>query len=409
MPLSAIAEAISIQPEDKTFDRDGVANDLDDIVAICGSLLTVDRGSDIARITMAHFSIEEFLKSDRIKQSSVAIFHVDPEAIHAYIAKTCIQYLSFPEFDRLRTREELRLLRRRYALLPYASQNWITHLNASEMDRETFSNEVLPRLYWFVNQGPRSPHFHTWTQFFNCSMPALERGYGRKQHVPGQPAIFYALLYGIHLVLDITFPQCAEIHQQFWDGMTPLHLAVFAGDTSSTERLLNAGASIDARTNSKRLSPLHIAAERGHAHIVKILLTNNADIHARSQSGSTPLYRCPRGGSLEALELLLRAGSDVNAHTWDIFTPLHEAVEANSMAFVDRLLEQGADVGVRNKFGETPLSTAKALRRWDIADTLGKQGSANLDFRVVNIEPHRCWDPADRASVVRLRDRSVHQ
>jgi len=378
LPLVVISEAISIQPEDVAFDPDGIANDLEDIVAMCGSLVTVERSNDITCIALAHFSIEEFLRSYRIKQGSVAIFGMDPPGIHSELAKICIQYLSFSDFEAPCSTDEITARGAKYKLLAYASQNWIKHLSASGMDRKTFQDQVFPRLQWFLDPPPRSLHFHSWTQFFYCAMPSLNRGYGRMQRVPSQPAIFYALLYGIDLVLEFMFPQRAEIHQQFWDCMTPLHVAAYAGHYTSTERLLKAGANVDARTDYKALTPLHIAAERGHAHIVKILLAEKADPHARSRSGSTPFYRSPRGGSLEVLDMLRAHGVDVSVHTWDYYTPLHEAVEANQLAFVERLVEWGADVDIHTRYGYTPLSLAKACRRWDIVKVLSRRESVNV-------------------------------
>ena len=210
-------------------------------------------------------------------------------------------------------------------------------------------------------------------------MPSLSIGYGSKQRIPSQPAVFYALLYGIDLVLDVMFPQYAdEIHQCFWDDMTPLHVAAYAGHYSSTERLLKAGANVDARTKYKHLTPLHIAAEQGHAGIVKILLANKADPHARSSSGSTPFYRSTRGGSLEVLDILRAHGSNVDVRTWDNYTTLFEAVEQGSLAIVERLVEWDADVEVRTAGGYTALSLAEDLRRWDIVKVLSGRVSVNV-------------------------------
>ena len=379
LPLVVITEAISIQPEDLAFDRDGIANDLEDIVAMCGSLVTLDSSSTISRITLAHFTIEEFLQSNRIKQSSVANFYMDPRGIHAELAKTCIQYLSFSDFETPpRSADEMTARYAKYKLLAYASQYWIRHLNTSDMDKGTFHDQVVPHLRWFLDSPPRSLHFNSWTQFFSCKMPSLTKGWGRWQQIPSQPAIFYALLYGIDLVLETMFPQNAEIHQRFWDDMTPLHLAAFAGHSSITERLLKAGAEVDARTEGQGLTPLHMAAEHGQAQTVKLLLASKADPHARSRSGSTPLYRSPRGGSLEVLDMLQALGSDINARTWDSWTALHEAVGANRLDFVKRLVEWGADTEVCTHMGFTPLAFAEGLRRWDMVKILNRRKSVDV-------------------------------
>lgn len=54
-------------------------------------------------------------------------------------------------------------------------------------------------------------------------------------------------------------------------GTSPLHLAAQYGHYSTTEVLLRAGVSRDARTKVDR-TPLHMAASEGHASIVEVLL-----------------------------------------------------------------------------------------------------------------------------------------
>ena len=372
LPLKVIAEAISIQPEDTSLDQDGIANDLEDIIAMCGSLVIVDKVNDNPRVALAHFSIEEFMQSDRIRQSSVAFFHMVAPDIHMELAKICVQYLSFSDFEAPCPTDRYRARVARYKLFVYASQNWIKHLNASQMDSTNFQLHIMPHLQWFIDPSPGNRNFQSWTQCFMCTMPRLVRGYGRMQRVPSQSVLFYAFRYGIDLVLDRIFPRGAEVNQRFWDGMTPLHLAAYSGHRSGTQRLLEAGAETDVRTDYKRMSPLHIAAERGNLDIVKILLTNNADPHARSRAGTTPFYRAPRGGFMEVLEVLWAHGSDIGVRTKDNFTPLHEAVMANQLAMVERLVEWGADTEVRTQYGQTPLSMAEDLRLWDIARVLSK-------------------------------------
>ena len=378
LSLEAISEAISIQPEDLALDQDGIANDLEDVVAICRSLITMDRGGDSTRIALAHLSIEEFLRSDRIKKSSVAVFHMDSASIHFQLAKTCIQYLSFSDFEKPSFARDLDSRYAKYKLLTYASQHWIKHLKASNMNRKTFEDQLLPWLRWFLDPAPNSLHFYSWTQIFHCELPRLRSGYGTMQRVPTQPAVFYALLYGIDLLLDIIFPIGANVYQCFWDGMTPLHIAVYAGHFTNTKRLLESGASVKARTDYKNLAPLHIAAEQGHAQIVKLLLEYGADPHARSRVGTTPFYRSPRGGSLEVLDMLRMHGSDVNVHTQDGWTTLHEAVEADQLSFVERLVGWGVELNIRNGHGDTPLDYARELHRWDIVNLLKIQVSMNI-------------------------------
>ncbi|NWH82018.1 GABP1 protein, partial [Piaya cayana] len=60
-----------------------------------------------------------------------------------------------------------------------------------------------------------------------------------------------------------------------WLGTSPLHLAAQYGHYSTTEVLLRAGVSRDARTKVDR-TPLHMAASEGHASIVEVLLKKSS-------------------------------------------------------------------------------------------------------------------------------------
>lgn len=62
---------------------------------------------------------------------------------------------------------------------------------------------------------------------------------------------------------------CAYVCVQL--GTSPLHLSAQYGHYSTTEVLLRAGVSRDARTKVDR-TPLHMAASEGHASIVEVLL-----------------------------------------------------------------------------------------------------------------------------------------
>ncbi len=66
------------------------------------------------------------------------------------------------------------------------------------------------------------------------------------------------------------------------DGWTPLHYAASSGKTRAAERLLEKGASVNARAHFLEATPLHFAAERGHADIVELLLRRGADASART-------------------------------------------------------------------------------------------------------------------------------
>ncbi|KAF7645536.1 hypothetical protein LDENG_00201940, partial [Lucifuga dentata] len=94
-------------------------------------------------------------------------------------------------------------------------------------------------------------------------------------------------------------------------GSSPLHLAAQYGHYSTTEVLLCASVSRDARTKVDR-TPLHMAATEGHRSIVELLVRSGADINAKDVLKMTVLHWAAQHGRREVAELLLRYGADVH-------------------------------------------------------------------------------------------------
>lgn len=71
-------------------------------------------------------------------------------------------------------------------------------------------------------------------------------------------------------------------------GWTPLHEACNHGWFEVANRLVQAGASVNARGLDDD-TPLHDAASGGHQKLVKLLVENGADIHAKNKKGKSPV------------------------------------------------------------------------------------------------------------------------
>ena len=65
-----------------------------------------------------------------------------------------------------------------------------------------------------------------------------------------------------------------------WLGTSPLHLTSKYDRLETTEVLLRAGCSRDARTKVEK-TPLHVAAQEGHPDVCELLLMHGADVDAR--------------------------------------------------------------------------------------------------------------------------------
>ncbi|MDH5740819.1 MAG: ankyrin repeat domain-containing protein [Nitrospira sp.] len=74
------------------------------------------------------------------------------------------------------------------------------------------------------------------------------------------------------------------------NGWTPLHFAAQSNAADTTELLLNAGASVDAR-DAHGNTPLSTAVfnSRSYGEVIKFLRTHGADPHAKNNHGVSPL------------------------------------------------------------------------------------------------------------------------
>lgn len=152
------------------------------------------------------------------------------------------------------------------------------------------------------------------------------------------------------------------------DGKTPLMQASEHGHAEVVAALLQAGASVDARS-LRGSTPLGFAAENRHLPVVRLLLGAEADPNLANRYGETPLMRTLHPGIARAL---IRAGADVNAADEHGLTPvLRLALEEGPVnpdgggprpgAPIDRLgtlqalLAAGADANARDRQGNTAL------------------------------------------------------
>ncbi len=142
-------------------------------------------------------------------------------------------------------------------------------------------------------------------------------------------------------------------------GETPLMMAVFKGDKTIFEALLERGANPNG---SKNWTALHYAAASGMNDFVKKLLELGADPNAQTKAGVTPLIMAARKPSRETVLTLLRAGAYRDYCTDRGLSPADFARKAGDDELADYLaVETCAVKGPKNRadFGLPPLENPK--------------------------------------------------
>ena len=140
------------------------------------------------------------------------------------------------------------------------------------------------------------------------------------------------------------------------DGVTPLHLAcASSGATELVQLLVGHGARPDAQAAADGATPLLLAARLGHTADVTLLLQARASVLARTQGGATPLMRAAFAGHADVCTLLLRAGSAAEAQDADGETAAHKAAAQRQDATLAVLLKAAPGAAeLRNRHSKTP-------------------------------------------------------
>lgn len=129
LTLDELAEALSIDLDDgdsTAMDFDAVWTDPEDILVLCGSLVTVS--PDRTKVALAHYSVKEFLVSSRVLEI-LPRFYMGGVEVEASLDKTCLTYLCFEDFENgpLSDPTELGHRLEKYHFLKYTTQSWAAH------------------------------------------------------------------------------------------------------------------------------------------------------------------------------------------------------------------------------------------------------------------------------------------
>ncbi|KAH7088079.1 ankyrin repeat-containing domain protein [Paraphoma chrysanthemicola] len=318
-PFSAeeLAEIAAIDSaRDPAFESDEVLEDPLDTLSICSSLVTIttktgdntDYTRDMTKppgdliIALAHFSVQEYLVSDRIRQGPARRYWIEESLCHEMITKSCLKYF-------METHEAGWSPSDRRALASYAAQHWTNHLHKPGVRTDTL-NELAMKLLSIDNAA-----YFAWLDFcdpdFTCEWPDMSVNY---------------------------MVAC------------PLYCAAYLGLTTVVQALLEAGADVDGDLPGRWKSPLHAAVIEGHMKVAEILLDANAAMDYDAGYNGTPLYAAIENGHEQIAVMLLERGADVNMTGG-------AAIEKDVAESVVKLLECGASTRGAARYAN-PLSIA---------------------------------------------------
>lgn len=151
----------------------------------------------------------------------------------------------------------------------------------------------------------------------------------------------------------------ANIESRF-NGMTPLHNAVSSGKNIIVETLLYAGANIEAVVNNNDpyydgSTPLMIAVNDGDYDMCALLISRSANVNYETPRRKTCLNIACKNGLYKIARLLIENGVNVNHKDIEGRTALmYACMYADSKSYEDvirLLIRKGADINIRDSAG----------------------------------------------------------
>lgn len=179
----------------------------------------------------------------------------------------------------------------------------------------------------------------------------------------GYTALLFAVIGGHSQVVDALLTAKVDLDaaaSSYGGGRNPLMAALGNGNLPVARSLLNAGASVHARTNYGA-TPLRFAVwgdSPGHVEMVRALLARGADVDAGYAYQASSLGEARRRMESMGLAGSITADGPILGLRSAEGTALGDAAARGYAAVVQVLIEAGADVDARQIGWRTPLMMA---------------------------------------------------
>ena len=333
LSLHEVAEVVAFDVDsDEKFNDENRLAEPEDVLNICSSLvisIETDSGDDevvnmepdsdddqnnikadniratstskpkVTMVRLAHFSVKEYLVSDRIRTGSAAFFSNEEasNAVIGAIGLSCLQLYDevlFPSSKEFSTE---------FPLAKYTAGFWHDHLSAI-ISTAYLSLRPLPSELLLSKEKMRN-----W-----IALHDLDSDIGDTEELSenslGSP-LYYAVLTGLKSLVEALIQL-----QEDKDGQVEVTKAskVKPPDTddgSATLQYMGKDASVNA-TGGVLHTPLQAASWLGNMDIVQLLINQGADsnIYGGCEDGSA-LSAAAQKGHLDIMKLLLDTGADL--------------------------------------------------------------------------------------------------
>jgi ankyrin repeat protein len=333
-----------------------------DIMVVCSSLISCstvnddddDSGSDIdgigegrnIQVQLAHFSVKEYLLSDRCAMRS----EFQTQTCSIAIAEGCLRYL-------LHLCEGAPLnqgIVDQHPLSRYAAEHWWQHAQEIGDTHDCAVFDLASRL--LTNKRTT---LLSCIQLYDVDRPWRGIGLSLEMNELAQP-LYYAACFGVPEVVEEILQQSIDVNAQggYWGNA--LQAASVRGDVTVVQVLLDAGAEVNAQGGGYWGNALQAASVRGGVTVVQVLLDAGAEVNAQGGGEyGNALQAASYRGDVTVVQVLLDAGAEVNAQGGGYWgNALQAASYCGHEAVVQVLLDAGAEVNAQGGYWGNALQAA---------------------------------------------------
>ena len=312
------------------------------VLISCSSLIMVVDTGHSRVVQFSHFSVKEFLTSDRLASSrgDISWAHIALHCAHTTLSQACLATLL--RLDGSSSNDQVE---RNFPLAKYASQHWVEH---AQFEMVSFQIEDgIQRLF-----DSTKPYFSTWLRLYNIDDQWNQSG--NAWVARGSP-LYYASLCGFRdLAEHIIKGHPEQVNATGGRRHSPLATALCKGHFHVAELLLQHGASVDV-TDHNNQTLLQAASVDGRSEVARWLLEHGADPNSQQNDHVPPIHLATANGHAEVIQTLLEHGVDIHSTDKDGRTALHLASSSGKVEIVRLLLEHGANANLVDNDGCTPL------------------------------------------------------